>query len=243
MLIFPAVDLKNGKAVRLMQGKASETTIYGDALEYALKWESLGAKYLHLIDLDGAFDTNSINGSIVEEICDKLTIPVQLGGGIRSYEHAKYWLDKGVTRLIIGTMALENPENFRGLCQAFPNKIGLSLDAYKGVLKTRGWVNESKYKLETVIPRVEEDGASFLIYTDIERDGMQTGFNYPALENILKMTKLPLIIAGGLANMEDVKKVYPYTKSSSCIGAITGRAIYEGSLDVKEAMDWIAAQD
>ncbi len=243
MIIFPAVDLKNGKAVRLMQGKANESTIYGEGLEFALKWQNLGAKYLHLIDLDGAFDGDSINAKIVEDICKELTIPVQLGGGIRSYDHAKFWLDKGVTRLIIGTMALENEYQFSGLCQAFPGKIGLSLDAYKGVLKTRGWVNESKYKLETVLPRVENDGAAFLIYTDIERDGMQTGFNYPALENILEMTNLPLIIAGGLANMEDVKKTYSYTKNSNCIGAVSGRAIYEGSLDLKEAIDWIDAQN
>ncbi len=242
MIIFPAVDLQDGKAVRLKQGKANESTYYGNALDFAIKWQELGAEYLHLIDLDGAFDGYSANAEAVEAICAKLTIPVQLGGGIRSKEHAEYWFNKGVTRLIIGTMALEEPEKFKDLCQSFPGRIGLSLDAYQNVLKTRGWVDDSKLTLEEVLPRVEADGAAFLIYTDIERDGMQTGFNYPALENLAKLTKLPFIAAGGLANMDDVKKIEALTKSSTCVGAISGRAIYEGSLDFSEAITWINAQ-
>ncbi len=242
MIIFPAVDLQNGKAVRLKQGKANESTYYGEALDFAKKWQELGAQYLHLIDLDGAFDGYSANAEAVEAICKTLTIPVQLGGGIRSKEHAQYWFDKGVTRLIIGTMALEEAEKFKDLCQSFPGKIGLSLDAYKGALKTRGWVGESSLTLEEVLPRVEKDGASFLIYTDIERDGMQTGFNYSALENLAKLTSLPFIAAGGLANMDDVKKIKKLTENSTCVGAITGRAIYEGSLDLKEALDFLFAK-
>ncbi len=243
MIIFPAVDLQNGKAVRLKQGKANESTYYGEALEFALKWQNMGAEYLHLIDLDGAFDGYSANAQAVEDICKNLTIPVQLGGGIRSKEHAEYWFEKGVTRLIIGTMALEEPEKFKDLCQSFPGRIGLSLDAYKGALKTRGWVGDCALSLEEVLPRVEADGASFLIYTDIERDGMQTGFNYDALEKLTTLTKLPFIAAGGLANMQDVEKVYELTKKSTCIGAITGRAIYEGSLDLLEGLEWIKAQN
>ncbi len=239
MIIFPAVDLQNGKAVRLKQGKANESTFYGEALDFALKWQNMGAKYLHLIDLDGAFDGYSANAKAVEDICKELTIPVQLGGGIRSKEHAGYWFDKGVTRLIIGTMALEEPEKFKDLCQSFPGKIGLSLDAYKGALKTRGWVGDCNLTLEEVLPRVEKDGASFLIYTDIERDGMQTGFNYEALEKLATLTTLPFIAAGGLADMEDVEKIHNLTKKSTCIGAITGRAIYEGSLDFAKALSFI----
>ncbi len=239
MIIFPAVDLQNGKAVRLRQGKANESTYYGEALEFALKWQNMGAEYLHLIDLDGAFDGYSANAKAVEDICKNLTIPVQLGGGIRSREHAEYWFEKGVTRLIIGTMALEEPEKFKELCQEFKGKIGLSLDAYKNALKTRGWVGDSALTLEEVLPRVEKDGAAFLIYTDIERDGMQTGFNYDALEKLATLTTLPFIAAGGLANMDDVIKIHELTKKSTCIGAITGRAIYEGSLDLAEALKYI----
>ncbi len=242
MIIFPAVDLQNGKAVRLKQGKADQSTIYGEAIDFALQFQADGAKYLHLIDLDGAFDGQSPNSKIVEEICKSLTIPVQLGGGIRSFEHAKHWFDKGVTRVIIGTMALEEPEKFKELCQAFPNRVGLSLDAEKGVLKTRGWVEAHHQTIEEVIPRIEADGAAFLIYTDIERDGMQTGFNYEALNNLAKLTKLPFIAAGGLATLEDVKKCYPLSQNTSFEGAITGRAIYEGSLNLKEAISWINAQ-
>ncbi len=242
MIIFPAVDLQDGKAVRLKQGKANESTYYGNALDFAIKWQELGAEYLHLIDLDGAFDGYSANAEAVEAICAKLTIPVQLGGGIRSKEHAEYWFNKGVTRLIIGTMALEEPEKFKELCQLYPGRIGLSLDAYKNVLKTRGWVDDSNLTLEEVLPRVEADGAAFLIYTDIERDGMQTGFNYTALENLAQLTKLPFIAAGGLANMADVTKIEALTKSSTCVGAISGRAIYEGSLDFSEAIAWISAK-
>ncbi len=243
MIIFPAVDLQDGKAVRLKQGKANESTYYGDALEFALKWQEMGAQYLHLIDLDGAFDGYSANAKAVEQICSKLTIPVQLGGGIRSKEHAQYWFDKGVTRLIIGTMALEAPDKFKELCQSFKGKIGLSLDAYKNVLKTRGWLEDSKLTLEEVLPRVEKDGAAFLIYTDIERDGMQTGFNFEALERLAQLTSLPLIAAGGLATIDDVKKIHALTKNTSFIGAITGRAIYEGSLDFAKALAWLKEQE
>ncbi len=242
MIIFPAVDLQNGKAVRLKQGKANESTIYGEALDFALQFQADGAEYLHLIDLDGAFDGESPNAQIVESICKALTIPVQLGGGVRSLEHAKYWFDKGITRIIIGTMALEEPEKFKELCQAFPGKIGLSLDAEKGVLKTRGWVEDHHQTIEEVIPRIEADGAAFLIYTDIERDGMQTGFNYVALNHLAKLTKLPFIAAGGLATLEDVKNCYPLSQNSTFEGAISGRAIYEGSLNLKEAISWINNQ-
>lgn len=244
MILFPAVDIQGGKAVRLKQGRAEESTVFfDDPVEAALHWQEQGARFLHLVDLDGAFEGVSPNTVLVRRICDALEIPVQLGGGIRNVETAARWLDAGVERLIIGTLALEDAELFAALCQAFPKRIGVSLDAENGRLKTRGWRGESSWTVDTVLPRLEKDGAAFLVYTDIERDGMQTGVNVATLTHIARCSRVPVIAAGGVATLEDVKALYPLTRTANLEGAISGRAIYEGSLNFREAMDWIVAQE
>ena len=185
MILFPAVDIKGGQAVRLKRGRAEDSTVFfDDPVAAARQWQEQGAKYLHLVDLDGAFQGVSPNTELVRRICEALSIPVQLGGGIRDEETAQRWLDAGVTRLIIGTMALEDPARFAALCRAHPGRIGVSLDAENGRLKTRGWVGDTPYTLDDVVPRLADDGAAFLVYTDIERDGMQTGVNVPALTRL-----------------------------------------------------------
>ena len=243
MILFPAVDIQNGKAVRLKQGRAHESTVFAeDPTDAAKAWEARGAQWLHVVDLDGAFDGAAKSREIVRRICTELSIPVQLGGGIRDMETARAYLDAGVTRLIIGTLALEQPELFAEMCRTFPGRIGVSLDAEGGKLKTRGWVADTGLTVDGALPRLLEDGAAFIIYTDIERDGMQCGVNVAALEHISRLSTVPVIAAGGVATLADVQKLYPLTRSTSLAGAVSGRALYEGTLNLEEANAWIAAQ-
>lgn len=243
MILFPAVDIQDGKAVRLKQGRADESTVFAeDPTDAAKAWQARGAQWLHVVDLDGAFDGAAKSREIVRRICAELTIPVQLGGGIRDMETAKAYLDAGVTRLIIGTLALEQPELFAEMCRAFPGRIGVSLDADGGKLKTRGWVADTGLTVDDALPRLLADGAAFIIYTDIERDGMQCGVNVAALEHISRLSTVPVIAAGGVATLTDVQKLYPLTRTTSLAGAVSGRALYEGTLDLEQANAWIAAQ-
>ena len=243
MILFPAVDIQDGKAVRLKQGRADESTVFAeDPTDAAKAWQARGAQWLHVVDLDGAFDGAAKSREVVRRICAELTIPVQLGGGIRDMETAKAYLDAGVTRLIIGTLALEQPELFAELCRAFPGRIGVSLDADGGKLKTRGWVADTGLTVDGALPRLLADGAAFIIYTDIERYGMQCGVNVAALEHISRLSTVPVIAAGGVATLTDVQKLYPLTRTTSLAGAVSGRALYEGTLDLEQANAWIAAQ-
>ncbi|MBR4742180.1 MAG: 1-(5-phosphoribosyl)-5-[Desulfovibrio sp.] len=243
MIIFPAVDIQKGKAVRLKQGIADAVTVFSDnPVSCALHWQKLGAKWLHVIDLDGAFAGNARNFSLVKEICQALTIPVQLGGGIRSIETASRYLDCGVDRLIIGTMALEDEDLFATLCKTYPQKIGVSLDAQNGILKTRGWVSDSAKNIFDVLPAITAQGAAFLIYTDIARDGMQSGPNLEMLKKLLQKTTIPILAAGGIATLDDIKALYPLSINSMLAGVISGRALYEGSLQLEEANNWLSNQ-
>lgn len=242
MILFPAVDIKNGQCVRLRQGRAEDVTVFSpDPVAMARHWADLGASWLHLVDLDGAFDGLPVNFDLIGRICAEVAIPVQLGGGIRDLETAKRYLEAGVQRLIIGTMALEQPETFGALCAALPGQIGVSLDAVEGVLKTKGWVTDSGLTVDQVLPRLEEQRAAFVIYTDISRDGMHSGVNLPAMEFLVRHTTIPVIAAGGVTRLEDVKTLFPLA-SQGLEGIITGRAIYEGTLDFQEALAWISAQ-
>lgn len=243
MNIFPAVDIKDGKCVRLRQGIEDQVTVFSeDPAAMACQWVDAGARWLHVIDLDGAFSGTPRNMDLIRGLCSRVSIPVQLGGGIRSVEVAAKYLEAGVTRLIIGTVALEDPDLFRDLCTAFPGRIGVSLDARDGRLKTKGWVEDAGKTVADVVPELEAAGAAFFIYTDISRDGMQSGVNIPALEALLGMTDRPVLIAGGISTLEDVQAVFPLRRKGLA-GIITGKAIYAGSLDLKSALDWLAAQE
>lgn len=240
MIIFPAVDLKNGKAVRLKQGRADDVSVFSDdPVQMAKHWQSMGAEYLHLIDLDGAFEGRSVNAATVEKICSELTVPVQLGGGIRSEEIADFWLNLGVTRIIIGTMALENFPLFEKICKKYPNRVGVSLDVEGKKLKTRGWVQDSGKEIDEILPKLKDAGCAFVIYTDIERDGMHSELNFEEVERLAKLSPLPLIAAGGVSTLESVKRLLPFSKTTSLEGIVSGRAIYEGTLNLREAMDYI----
>lgn len=242
MNIFPAVDIKDGKCVRLKQGVEDQVTVFSDdPAAMARQWVAAGAKWLHVIDLDGAFSGTPRNMDLIRGLCSSVAVPVQLGGGIRSVDVAAKYLEAGVTRLIIGTVALEDPALFRELCAAFPGRIGVSLDARDGRLKTKGWVEDAGKTVADVVPELEAAGAAFFIYTDISRDGMQSGVNVPALEALLAMTDRPVLIAGGISTLEDVQAVFPL-RAKGLAGVITGKAIYAGSLDLQAALDWLAAQ-
>jgi len=239
VIVFPAVDIKDGECVRLRQGLEHEVTVFSkDPEAMARHWAGLGAEYLHVVDLDGAFSGLPRNFDLIERICGNLDIPVQLGGGIRDLETAKNYIKAGVKRLIIGTMALKDPDAFAEICQALPGQAGVSLDAVGGALKVKGWVEDAGLTVDEVIPRLEAQGAAFLIYTDISRDGMQTGVNLDALERLLSLTSLPVIAAGGVATLDDVKTLQPLGERG-LEGLISGRAIYTGTLDFKAAVDWL----
>lgn len=241
MIIFPAVDIQAGKAVRLRRGKKDEATVYADdPLELARRWQAAGATWLHVVDLDGAFTGQTANRNAIKALASLPGMKTQAGGGIRSPETAAQYLEAGVDRLIIGTMALEQPDIFREICQCFPGKIGVSLDCAGGILKSRGWLENSGLKVTNVVHGLERAGAAFIIYTDIERDGMQTGLNLTALADLLAATSLPVIAAGGVATMKDIENLYMLRKTGCLEGAISGRALCEGSLDLREALTWIA---
>ncbi|MDR1776393.1 MAG: 1-(5-phosphoribosyl)-5-[(5-phosphoribosylamino)methylideneamino]imidazole-4-carboxamide isomerase [Desulfovibrio sp.] len=243
MILFPAVDIQSGKAVRLRQGKAEASTVFAaNPVDAARLWVERGAKWLHVVDLDGAFEGAAKSRDIVRTICGDVSVPVQLGGGIRDEETARNYLDAGVARLIIGTLALERPDVFASLCRMFPGRIGVSLDAAAGRLKSRGWVADTGLAVEDVLPRLVGDGAAFVVYTDIERDGMRSGVNLEALKHLAERSTIPVIAAGGISTLADVQKLYPLTLATSLIGAVSGRALYEGTLDLTRANEWIAAQ-
>lgn len=238
MIVFPAVDIKNGYAVRLRQGKKDNVDVFSrDPVGMALHWQDQGVKGLHVIDLDGAFDGSTANIDLITRIASRISIPLQIGGGIRSLEIARKYLDAGATRLIIGTMALEEPDIFNRMLEEFPGRIGVSLDAENGKLKTRGWVKDSGYRIQDVLPAIT--GAAFLVYTDIERDGMHAGINLEALEELLSVAAMPVMAAGGVSGMADIEAVWRLRNAGNLEGIITGRAIYEGTLDPGKAQAWL----
>lgn len=244
MIIFPAVDIKDGRCVRLKKGRADQVTVFEeDPVKAALHWQEQGAEWLHLVDLDGAFAGKPVNLALIERLCSSLSIPVQMGGGIRDLDTARAYIDAGIERLIIGTMALEEPEAFGRLCDALPGKAGVSLDTENGRLKSKGWVADSGLGIDDVLPRLAEQGAAFIIHTDIDRDGMQSGINLTLLSDLCSRSPVPVIAAGGVATLEDIQKLYPLSRNSRLEGAITGRAVYEGTLDLHEAMRWIGEAD
>ena len=243
MIVFPAVDIKDGQCVRLRQGVADAVTVFSpDPAAMAQHWAGLGAQWLHLIDLDGAFSGKPRNFDLIARICASLAIPVQLGGGVRDAQTAAAYLEAGVRRLIIGTLALADPDAFAAICAAHPGRVGVSLDAVDGRLKVKGWVEDSGQTVEDVLPGLAAAGAAFVVYTDISRDGMQSGVNQPALARLLQLTELPVIAAGGVATLDDVKALYPYAKKG-LEGLISGRAIYEGTLDFPAALAYIAQKE
>ena len=240
MIFFPAIDIKGGLCVRLTQGRADKETVFAkDPVAMARHWQSQGAQWLHIVDLDGAFEGLPANRDLIQAICQSVSIPVQLGGGIRDMETAGAYMEAGVRRLIIGTLALEDPDGYQALIKAFPGRIGVSLDAENGRLKSKGWVTDSGYTVDDVLPRLTEQGTAFLVYTDISRDGTGKGVNLSAVAALAEKSRIPVIAAGGVHTMQDIQNLYQVSLRANLEGAISGRAIYEGTLDTAEAVRWL----
>jgi phosphoribosylformimino-5-aminoimidazole carboxamide ribotide isomerase len=244
VIIIPALDIKGGKCVRLRRGRAEDVIVYeNDPFKVAVDWQKRGAKRLHLVDLDGAFAGAPVNSELLTSICNELSIPVQIGGGIRTLETAQAYVEAGADRLILGTAAMENPVLFAEICTRMPGKVGVSLDTEDGHIRTKGWISDSGLTIEAVMPRLYAQGIAFIVHTDIVRDGMRGGPNVAMLEEIASSGMVPVIAAGGVDNLDDIKQLYEISRNSQLEGVISGRALYENSLNFEEANAWLAAQD
>ena len=236
MLIIPAIDLKDGQCVRLRQGVMEDTTVFSDdPHEMATKWVGEGARRLHLVDLNGAFEGKPVNAECVNEITKTFPdLPVQIGGGIRDIKIANTYIEAGVSYLIIGTMAVTHPEFISELCREFPGRIIVGLDANNGLVATDGWAKQTDINVVELSKKYEQDGVSSIVYTDIARDGMMQGVNVKATADLAKETTIPIIASGGITNLDDIAALLK-NAHHGIIGAITGRAIYEGMLDFNDA--------
>lgn len=234
MIILPAIDLKDGKCVRLEQGLFDKVTVFGDdPVEMAKKWESEGGEYLHLVDLDGAKDGVPKNLEVIKGICKNIDIPIQLGGGIRNKETVKILLDAGVTRVILGTMAINNIELLEELVKEYGERIVVSIDAKDGLVAVDGWVNVSEVNSIDLVKRLEKIGVETIVYTDIAKDGMMEGPNFEIYKKLGEEANIDVIASGGVSSLENVKKL----KEMDMYGAIIGRALYTGDINLKEALE------
>ncbi|WP_373091247.1 1-(5-phosphoribosyl)-5-[(5-phosphoribosylamino)methylideneamino]imidazole-4-carboxamide isomerase [Zhongshania sp.] len=239
MLIIPAIDLKDGHCVRLRQGEMDDATVYGsDPVEMAARWVAEGCRRLHLVDLNGAFEGKPMNGGAVSAIAKAYpNLPIQIGGGIRSLHTVEQYLDAGVNYVIIGTKAVKEPKFVAEACKAFPGSVIVGLDAKDGLVATDGWAEVSTLLATELAKRFEQDGVDSIVYTDIARDGMMQGVNIDATVAMAKASGLPVIASGGVTNMDDIRALQAVA-DAGILGAITGRAIYEGQLDLREAQSY-----
>ena len=237
MLLIPAIDIKNGKCVRLRQGNMSDETVYNnDPVAMATKWVELGAKRLHIIDLDGAVSGRPVNADIIHDIAEEHPdIEIQAGGGIRDEDTIQTYLDVGVNYVIIGTRAVTTPHFVSDICLEFPSHVIVGLDAKNGKLATNGWSKLSHHDVIDIAQRFEQDGVSAIIFTDIGRDGMMTSVNIETSVQLARSVTIPVIASGGVKDLDDIKALCSVA-AEGIAGAITGRAIYEGSLDLEKAL-------
>ena len=235
MILYPAIDLKDGKAVRLYKGEMEKATIFHDyPVTQALTFEEAGCEWIHLVDLNGAFAGAPVNGDIVKDILATVSIPCQLGGGIRDMATIEAWISRGLSRIILGTVAVENPTLVREAALAFPGKIAVSLDAREVRVATRGWASETNIMVTDLAQQFEDDGITAIIYTDINRDGAMGGPNVAATEALARAVNIPVIASGGVSSMQDLHDL----KATGVIsGAISGRALYDGAINLANALD------
>lgn len=234
MILYPAIDLKDGQCVRLLKGEMDAATVFSDDPgAQALSFQTAGAEWLHIVDLNGAFAGEPVNASAVDSILSSLSIPAQLGGGIRDLKTIETWLSKGLARVILGTVAVENPKLVRDAARAFPGQVAVGLDARAGKVATRGWAEETDMTVTELARAFEDAGIAAIIYTDIDRDGAMGGPNIPATEALAKAVEVPVIASGGVSSMEDLLRL----KATGVIsGAISGRALYDGAIDLSDAL-------
>jgi len=239
VILFPAIDLKEGQAVRLQQGDMARATVFHrDPAAQALAFEAQGFRYLHLVDLDGAFAGKPVNAAAVERILDAISIPLQLGGGVRDMATVEGWLGKGVTRVIIGTAAVRDPALVKDAARRFPGRIAVGLDARDGKVAVEGWAETSELTVLDIARRFEDAGVAAIIYTDVARDGMLMGLNLDATIALADAVSIPVIASGGLASIDDITRMLE-PRAKKLEGAIAGRALYDGRLDAAAALKLI----
>lgn len=241
MILFPAIDLKEGRCVRLKQGDMAQATIFNDdPAAQAAEFETQGFQWLHVVDLDGAFAGQPMNAAAVEAILQRVAFPVQLGGGIRDMKTVAGWLDKGIRRVIIGTAAVRDPGFVREAAKAFPGQVAVGIDARDGFVAVEGWAETSSLAAADLSRRFEDAGVAAIIYTDIARDGMLEGINWEGTIALAQAVSIPVIASGGLASMADIERLCA-DDAAILEGAITGRALYDGRIDPATALKRLAA--
>jgi phosphoribosylformimino-5-aminoimidazole carboxamide ribotide isomerase len=242
VILFPAIDLKDGACVRLKLGEMDQATVFNDdPAAQARTFESQGFTYLHIVDLNGAFAGKPVNGAAVDAILASVKMPVQLGGGIRDLVTIEAWLAKGVRRVILGTVAVRDPGLVKEACAKFPGRVAVGIDAKGGKVAVEGWAETSEITAIELARRFEDAGVAAIIYTDIDRDGVLKGINWEATAELARSTRIPVIASGGLASIEDVKAMLR-PEHSMLEGAISGRALYDGRLDAKEALRLLSSR-
>lgn len=242
MILFPAIDLKDGQCVRLRKGDMNAATVFSDSpADQARAFEAQGFPWLHIVDLNGAFAGHPVNADAVDAILGALTIPAQLGGGIRDMATIAHWLEKGIRRVIIGTAAVRDPDFVKEAARTFPGQVAVGIDARDGRVAVEGWAETSDLEATDLAKRFEDAGVAAIIYTDIDRDGVLTGINWAATAALGRAVSIPVVASGGLASLDDVTTMLR-PENAHLEGAITGRALYDGRLDPAEALALIAAQ-
>jgi len=235
MILYPAIDLKDGQAVRLLHGDMDKTTVFNDnPAAQALEFVAAGCEWLHLVDLNGAFAGEPVNAAPVEEILKQTKVPAQLGGGIRDMKTIETWIEKGLARVILGTVAVENPDLVRDAAREFPGKVAVGIDARNGKVATKGWAEETDVMVTDLAKSFEDAGVAAIIYTDIMRDGAMKGPNVEATADLARAVSIPVIASGGVSSLQDLKDLKAC--GAPLNGAISGRALYDGAIDLKEAL-------
>ena len=236
MILFPAIDLKDGQCVRLKLGDMEQATVYNpDPAAQAKAFEDQGFEWLHVVDLNGAFAGETVNGAAVDAILKATKNPVQLGGGIRTLAQIEDWLDRGLARVILGTVAVRDPELVKEACKRFPDKIAVGIDARGGKVAVEGWAEASSLGVIELAQKFEGAGVAAIVYTDIDRDGVLSGINWEATIALAEAVSIPVIASGGLASLEDIRRM-TRPDASKLAGAISGRALYDGRIDPAEAL-------
>jgi len=237
MLILPAIDLKGGKCVRLLRGELDQETVYGDdPLAMGRRWVEEGATFLHVVDLDGAVEGQPVNGTAIASLASGLSIPIEVGGGVRTVERAGALLGMGVDRVIFGTAALEQPEIVADACSRFAGRIAVGIDARDGKVAVKGWTETSEVEAVDLALRMQDAGAARIIYTDISRDGTQEGVNVEATAALAEALEIPVIASGGVGSIADIEALLPH-EQSGIEGVIVGRAIYTGAVNLAQAIE------
>ena len=234
MILYPAIDLKDGVCVRLRRGEMDAATVFNDdPASQAKQFADAGCEWIHVVDLNGAFAGKPVNAAAVDSILATVDVPVQLGGGIRTLDTATDWLDRGVRRIVLGTVAVKDPEMVLEACRRWPGQVAVGIDARGGFVAVEGWAEQSTLSVYDLARRFEDAGVAAIVYTDIDRDGMMQGVNVDAMATLAEMTAIPVIASGGIASLDDLRAL---RARGGIAGAISGRALYDGRLDIGAAL-------